>query len=97
MPMGWPSDLRCGRFGLLLPLILAVSQFALISHEMLAEHSVDVTCEFCLVLERTDDAPPNAELIQPALTAAVYSISEQSPLLPSRNNLRPLTRGPPAR
>lgn len=93
--MNWLSALCRGRLGLLLPLVVVASQLALIGHELQPEHSANVDCEFCLALERTDDALHDAELIQPALTAAVSSISEQSPLLPSRNYLTPLSRGPP--
>lgn len=90
------TRLSSWRLGLLVPLFLAASQFALLSHDLEASHTLDVDCELCLVLERADD-----ELLavqQPHHTGpagAAQRVMQAAALPASRTPVSFQPRGPP--
>lgn len=90
------TRLTSWRLELLVPLFLAVSQFALLSHDLEASHTLDVDCELCLVLERADDELLAAQQPHPIGPAsAAHKVRQPAALTASGTPVNFQPRGPP--
>jgi hypothetical protein len=89
------NSLRTSRFTAIAVSIAAFAQLAMITHNVVVEHSPSEQCEICIAQDRSDDLIVSADITLPLVTTSISGSVTAAYPLASVAGAAVRNRGPP--